>query len=198
MRTVVKGLFLSAVLVALTGCGINGKWTLQSVTPETAKAHCPIQAICLMEDGTYQSCAMMGDKCTMEKGTYTFDQGAKTLIFKTSDGKEIKYTAELTACGGELKVTGTDKGKEWTATMKRGECPKGCCKGDQKACCTGDKKTCDPKACNKPCPKKADAKAEPKGEPKAEHKAAEPVAKTEPTKASTGKTEAKQTEKTNK
>ncbi len=120
MRNVVKGLFLSAVLVALTGCGVNGKWTMQSVTPESAKAHCPIQAVCLMEDGTYQSCSQMGGKCKMENGTYTYDQGTKALTFKPAEGKEVKYTAELTACGSQMKVTGGEKGKEWTAVMKKG------------------------------------------------------------------------------
>ncbi len=190
MRTLMKGLFLSAVLVALTGCGINGKWTVQSVTPDTAKGQCPIKALCLNEDGTYVACTQApgSDKCVCGKGTYTYDKGTKTLAFKSDDGKEFKYAAHLQCPGGEMKITGGDKGKEWTAVMKRGgdtaECKQATCGPNcQKACCAkGDTKKADAKKPEakaeekKPEVKKAEAKKpDGKAEAKPEAKKAEPT-----------------------
>lgn len=173
MRTMAKGLFLSCVLVALTGCGVTGRWTLQSINPETEKEHFNLQCMCLMEDGTFMACATVKDKMEKLTGTYEFDQKAEKLTFKEKDGKTYTYSAKLVGLGGEMKVWGSEKGKEWTAMMKHaGACPKDkCCP----ASC--NPKTCDPKKCQsakteapkaqpeqKAAPKGADAKkpAEPK------------------------------------
>jgi hypothetical protein len=165
MRTMTKGLFLLCVLAALTGCGgVTGKWTMQSINPETEKEHFNLQCMCLMDDGTFMACATVKDKTEKLTGTYEFDQKAEKLTFKEKGGKTYTYSAKLVGLGGEMKVWGGEKGKEWTAMMKHaGACEKGkCCPAN----C--DPKTCDPKKCQPA--KTADApkaqpekKAPPKG-----------------------------------
>jgi hypothetical protein len=164
MRTVVKGLLLSCVLATLTGCGVTGRWTMQSVKPESAKEHFNLQTLCLMDDGSYMACAQEKGQNKCLKGTYTYDAKTKLLAFKT-DGKERSYHAEV-GCPGQMKITPTEKGEEWTAIMKHaGACPKDkCCAGGQ---------PCDMKQC--PAAKGAPTEKGEKGEKaeKAEKKPAE-------------------------
>jgi hypothetical protein len=188
MKALLKGLLLSCVLLALTGCnGVTGRWTIDTVEPPAAKVHVPITAFCLMSDGTYCACKMEGDKCTPTKGTYKFDQPGKQLTFTPSEGKERVYKAELV--DAKLKVWSEEKGKEWTAMLvhgkccgKPGQCGKdGCCMAGKGDCCKADAgkgcggckadagKPCDPAKCPaakadaKPAEKKPDAKkADPK------------------------------------
>jgi hypothetical protein len=144
MKTVAKTLLLSCVLVVVTGCGIQGRWTLQSITPESEKAHFNLQCMCLMSDGSYMAAAQEEGKSTCLKGTYTYDGKTKLLTFKT-DSKERAYHADLMCPGSKMKVTPAEAGESWTATMKRaGSCSK------DKCCCMGQMcggKPCDPKKC---------------------------------------------------
>jgi hypothetical protein len=176
MKTLLKGLFLSCVVLALTGCGVTGKWTMQSIEPESAKAHFNLQKMCLMDDGTYMACVKEGDQCKCLKGNYTYDASAKTLTFR-DDGKERQYHAEVTGCcGSQMKISGGEKGKEWTAMMKHeGACPKGKC------CCGG--KGCDGAKCAQACDaKKGDKKCEPAKCPAAKKDAPPEGKKAEPAK----------------
>jgi hypothetical protein len=149
MKTVVKALLLSCVVAILTGCGVTGKWTLQSVKPESEKAPFNLQWMCLMDDGSYMAAAQEEGKSTCLSGTYTYDGKTKLLTLKT-DGKERAYHAKLGCPGTVLKITPAEAGETWTATMKHSACPK------DKCCCGG--KMCDPKRCPQakggatPCP----------------------------------------------
>lgn len=143
MKTVVKALLLSCAVAVLTGCGVQGKWTLQSIQPESEKARFNLQWMCLMDDGSYMAAAQEEGKSACLGGTYTYDGKTKTLTFKT-DGKERAYHADLVCPGGKMKVTPAEGGESWTATMKRSSCPK------DKCCCSGQMcggKMCDPKQC---------------------------------------------------
>jgi len=185
MRTLSKALVLACALAVLTGCGVTGQWKMESIKPEKADEHFQMRWMCLMDDGTYKAAAMDGDQCKMMSGRYTYAAGEKMLTFKT-DGKERKYHAEIVGLGDELKVTGSEKGMEWTAMMKRGEC------------CPKDKCTC-PEMKDKSCPmheKKAEVKKEEpkKAEPKKEAPKKEEAKKAEPKKEAPKKEEAKKPE----
>ena len=91
---------------ALTGCGVTGRWTLQSIKPEAAAEHFHLKAMCLMDDGTFRACASVKDKMECLSGTYEFDQKAEKLTFKEKDGKTFTYNAKLTGCcGSEMTVS---------------------------------------------------------------------------------------------
>jgi hypothetical protein len=164
MKTVVKVVLLSCVVALLTGCGVTGKWTLQSIKPESEKAHFDLQCMCLMSDGSFRAAAEEEGKSKCLSGTYTYDGKTKLLTFKT-DGKERAYHAEV-SCPGTMKVTPTVAGESWSATLKHSACPK------DKCCCAGNPcpaKPCDMKKCPAakagaaPCPAHKAAKpAEPK------------------------------------
>jgi hypothetical protein len=143
MKTVVKALLLSCVVAILSGCGVTGKWTLQSIKPESEKARFNLQCMCLMSDGSYMAAAQEEGKSECLKGTYTYDAKTKLLTFKT-DGKERAYHAQLMCPGTTLKVTPAEAGETWTATMKHSACSK------DKYCCCGQAcggKMCNPKQC---------------------------------------------------
>jgi hypothetical protein len=165
MKTVLKGLLLAGVVLALTGCGVSGRWTMQSVKPEGMEKEFSLKCMCLMDDGTFQACAKEGAEMKMLKGTYKYDANAHTLTFTSPDGKARTYNAQVQCPGGEMKVWGAEKGKEWTAMMKReGACSKDCCANGK--CCG---KKCDESKCKaetkKEEPKNTDVK---KSEPKKE------------------------------
>ena len=170
MKAALKVVVLSCALLALTGCGMNAKWEMKSITPATASEHFGMKVLCLMDDGTYMACAVVKDKPACLAGTYTYDNQGQMLTFKDKDGQARSYHAKLLCPGGEMKIWSDEQGKEWTATMKRaGDCPKNCCGGgpcDHKMCqprgC--DPKKCDPKMCDpKACPAKKAGGDAPKG-----------------------------------
>jgi len=134
------GMFL---LAGLTGCGVTGHWRMHSIEPEAAKQHFQIHWMTLNADGTYKACGMEGGQHRLLTGTYTYDAKAKMLTF-TTDGKTRSYHAEVVGMGDELKVTGGETGKEWTAVMK-------------KACECKEKSICPETA--KPSPEHAEEKS---------------------------------------
>jgi hypothetical protein len=163
MRTLLKGLCLCCVLLALSGCtSMTGRWTIESVEPASAKAGCPLNTFCLMSDGTYRACAMEGKECKVSTGKYTYDQSAKKLTFTMADGKERVYNAELV--DGKMKVWSDEKGKEWTAMLAHGQCCGKACEGGKPCCDAMSAEKCDPAKCPmaKPDTKKPAAKPEPK------------------------------------
>lgn len=177
MKRLLAGMFLSCAVLALTGCGVSGRWTMQSIKPEGMDKEFSLKCMCLMDDGTYQACAKEGAEMKMLKGTYKYDANAKTLTFTSAEGKARTYNAQVQCPGGEMKIWGAEKGKEWTAMMKReGACSKDCC-APGKCCGMG----CAPGKC--PAAKAEVKKEEPK---KAEVKKEEPkksdVKKSEPKK----------------
>ncbi len=181
MKTCAKVLLLSTLLVALTGCASwSGKWTFQSIKPESAREAFHLDGMCLMNDGTYKAWA--ADKTFT--GTWKHDQAAKTLTFVT-EGKERVYNAKLLCPGCRMKLWGQMNNQEWTAVMKRsGSCPKNCCEkccakckcadcgnkaqackcgcgcGTVKQASAQTTATCDPAKCDKAtCPMKTADKA---------------------------------------
>jgi FtsZ-interacting cell division protein ZipA len=169
VRTLCKALILACALAVLTGCGVTGQWKMESIKPENAKEHFQMHWMNLADDGSYKACVKEGDKCKELTGTYKYDADTKTLTFKT-DGKERAYHAEVCPLGG-MKITGGEKGKEWTAVMKHGPC---CDKGTCKATC--EKKE-EPKKTE--AKKEEPKKAEPKKEAPKKEEAKKPEAKKE-------------------
>jgi hypothetical protein len=148
MKAAVKVLVLTCVVLVMTGCGVNAKWTLKSITPESAREHFDLQMICLMNDGHYMMRSEMKGAIEQKTGTYEFDRKAEKLTFKGDDGVTREYGAKLLCPGSELKVWSVGTDSEFTAILKHaGACPKECC-------C--QPKTCNPEACKKPCPEKAE------------------------------------------
>jgi hypothetical protein len=133
-------------LMLLTGCtSMTGHWTMVSVTPESAKDAFDLRCMSLNDDGTYLAYAAHHNKTEQMNGTYKYDQATKTLTFTGTKGKERKYHVDLISLGGEMKVSGGEKGKEWTAVMKRCKaCPTDQCVAVKKG---RDPKQSDPKAC---------------------------------------------------
>ena len=182
MKTVFKGLLLAGVVLALTGCGVSGRWTMESVKPEGMEKEFALKCMCLMDDGTFQACAKEGAEMKMMKGTYKYDANAKTLTFTSPDGKARTYNAEVVALGGGNEGLGRREGQRVDRHDERRRGPARKTAASPAKCCG---MTCDPAKCKtekaepkKEEPKKADAKkAEPKkDEPK------KPAAKPDDTK----------------
>ncbi len=161
MRNLLRAMLLACVLVAVSGCGINGCWTLESIKPETAKANFEYTTICLSKSGDYCAAVKTDDEVKRLTGTYKFDRAAQTLSFSTEGGPERVYKAQLMCPGSKLKVWGDTPVHEWTATMKRGTCcAGGKCVQPTSGCFAGAEggKPCSMKQC--PMMKKEEAKAQ--------------------------------------
>lgn len=185
MRMLRNAMLLSAAVFVLTGCcGVTGAWKLDKMDPATAQGKFQFGKMCLKPDHTYCAEASYGGEAKCMKGTYKYDDAAKTLTFTAEGGKERTYKVEM-AGANEMHVSMA--GENWKAIMVKTECKcKDGCKGDckdGKDACKTDKKCdpakCDPAKCKdakkaeepkKDGPKKAevkkDAKADTKGDAK--------------------------------
>ena len=166
MKAVLRVLVLGGVLLALTGCtSMAGRWNMETIKPETAKAGFQLGQFCLLKDGTYRMCVQKEGQMKCLTGTYKYDQGSKKLTFTNAEGKERTYKAELVGTD-QMKVSGDEKGKEWTATMKRAPCN---CPKDKSCCCamSDNGKKCPAAAgtqnnnSKKAAPKKAQSRGNP-------------------------------------
>ncbi|MFQ5807011.1 MAG: lipocalin family protein [Phycisphaerae bacterium] len=117
MKNVWKASVLSAGLLVLTGCGVAGKWTLVSITPEEARGHYALVNVTLDDDGTYAATAEKEGETVTSTGQYTFDNNK--LTFTSADGKTRSYDAKLVWLGARMKVKTTTQDEEVTAIMKR-------------------------------------------------------------------------------
>ena len=136
MREALKGLLLSGVLLALTGCGgMTGYWKFDSIEPQAAQGDFRISELCLNDDGTYCAETSYGGTTKCAAGTYEYDKTTRMLTFKSSAGAEHRYKAEMCCAGSGLKIWSAEEDQDWTARMVR---TKGCT-------CGG--KACDPSKC---------------------------------------------------
>ena len=119
-----KGAAVALICVAvfgLTGCGIQGKWTLQVVKPESARQDLRFGDITLKGNGTYEAVAKYDGKTETSTGKYTFDSAKHKLTFMPDkQGQpERMYDAWLIDMGDRLRVETEYKGKKVAAYMKR-------------------------------------------------------------------------------
>jgi hypothetical protein len=164
MRTVLKASLLPLVVLALTGCGISGTWSLDSIEPKSAAASFEIHKVVLRDDGTYCACFKRDGEPQTAKGEYELADGK--LTFKAESREPRVYDAKLAGLCGELHVTGGDPDSKWTAVLKRSQCKcgsgacrcgGGTCKCGSGPCECGATGLCAvcgkcPKGCT--CPKK--------------------------------------------
>jgi hypothetical protein len=129
MKRVLSAALLSCALVVLTGCGgIAGHWTLRSIEPESAQGEFQFGWLCLADDGGYRAEATYGGETKVLDGTYEYDKSTKMLKFVAGQGMERTYKADIQCPGSTMKVSSTEEGKDWTATMKRCKCDPAKCK----------------------------------------------------------------------
>lgn len=107
----------AASLLVLTGCGINGTWTLQTVEPDEARGQFKLAEVTFNDDGTYTAQADYANDEETSTGTWTYK--ADTLTLHTDSGKTLEYDAELCEMCNTLKVCKEEHGQMVTATMKR-------------------------------------------------------------------------------
>lgn len=115
MRNVIKAAALSALaLGALTGCGINGKWSLAQVDPTAGWRDVKYNSLALQKDGTFYAEAE-GDVAKSTSGTYTFEDNTLTLCSHT--GEVDAYDATLN--GNELRLVRIWNGQKLKTTYER-------------------------------------------------------------------------------
>jgi hypothetical protein len=83
-----------AALLVMTGCGINGKWSLSTVSPTAARRDFEFQSLTLQRDGTFYAEALEpGGEIGTRSGTYTYKDGTLQLV--AHDGESYTYDAKL-------------------------------------------------------------------------------------------------------
>lgn len=99
MRKVRFGISLLFCVVGLTGCSIQGKWSLAEVEPTAARREAQYEVLTLQKDGSfYAEAKERGVQTT--SGTYSFEND--TLTLREHDGEQNAYPAKLS--GDELRL----------------------------------------------------------------------------------------------
>ncbi len=84
-------LTLLAVPILLTGCGVQGKWSLSQVDPTAARRDFPFEVITLQRDGTFYAEAKNPPGSV--SGTYRYENN--TLSLTEHDGTTYTFDATM-------------------------------------------------------------------------------------------------------
>lgn len=114
MRMVV----LSLAALLITGCGVNGKWSLARVEPDAARRDVEFHSLRLDKDGSFYAEASEGTIKTTS-GTYTFKDDV--LELRAHDGERHSYDARLENSGNELVLESLWQGKKLVMRYERRE-----------------------------------------------------------------------------
>jgi len=114
---ITRAIVAATLLFLLSGC-VAGKWKLESVTPESAKAY-TVADFTLHSDGTYTAVVDRGQGPMPADGAYSYENGK--LTFTPSEGGTPRtYDAELIVLGHKLRmIAAGPKGETVTAIMVR-------------------------------------------------------------------------------
>jgi len=80
-------------LLWLTGCGVNGQWSLSSVDPTAARRDFQLQSLTLQRDGSFYAEELEGGDIRTTSGTYTYKSGKLRLV--AHDGEAQTYDAKM-------------------------------------------------------------------------------------------------------
>lgn len=110
-------LIACAGCLLLAGCGVEGKWKLVSIEPESAVPGYRFVSATLEKNGTYEAEAEVGQDVKVSSGTYVYENGQ--LIFTDSDGQKHAYDAKVGF--NTLELTRDFEGVAVTSKMKKAE-----------------------------------------------------------------------------
>lgn len=117
MKRVSLACVLGLGLLSLLGCGMNGKWTLHSIDPESARGHFRLAAVTLNSDGSYVAESEYEGKKETSTGKYEYKDD--TLTFMPERGESRSYDAELINLGTQMRVKTASEHGDVVAIMKR-------------------------------------------------------------------------------
>ena len=117
MSRLCTGMIACVALAGLTGCGINGKWKLDSIDPASARGHFRLAAVTLNSDGTYVAESEYDGKKETSHGKYEYKDD--TLTFKPEKGESRTYHAELIKMCSQMRVKSASEHGDVVAIMKR-------------------------------------------------------------------------------
>jgi hypothetical protein len=118
MKTAMQMTLVMFAALIVTGCGITGKWSLESVNPTADRRDFEYQSLTLQKDGTFYAESLephQGIETT--SGTYTYKNG--TLALVAHDGEEHTYQAQLEDAGKKLQLVQTGRERKIKATFMR-------------------------------------------------------------------------------
>jgi hypothetical protein len=108
---------ICAAALLITGCGIDGKWSLSSVDPTAAWRDFEYQSLILQRDGTFHGEALeFGDQIRATSDTYTYDDGTLQLV--AHDGEIHAYDTRMHGAN-ELVLKRNRDGRKVAATFHR-------------------------------------------------------------------------------
>jgi hypothetical protein len=119
MARICQAALAAAVVLVLSGCGMNGKWTLESIDPESARGHFKLATVELKSDGTYVADSDYDGKTQTSTGKYTYDKETKKLTFTPDQGEARTYDAELVQMCSKMRVKTASEHGDVVAIMKR-------------------------------------------------------------------------------
>lgn len=116
-RALIPRLVFAGACLAITGCGIDGTWSLAEVDPTAARRDMEFHSLTLQKDGSFYAEAREVGGIRTTSGTYTFKDDVLNLT--AHDGERHTYDAHLKDSGNELELERFWEGRKVKLEYKR-------------------------------------------------------------------------------
>lgn len=117
MRGIGQLLTTGLFVLMLSGCGVNGNWSLGTVDPTASRRNVEFHSLTLQKDGTFYAEAKEGSDIKTTSGTYTYRDGI--LHLTSHDGESHTYDAKVVRSGNNLQLVELADGQRITMTYDR-------------------------------------------------------------------------------
>ncbi|HPF37450.1 MAG TPA: lipocalin family protein [Phycisphaerae bacterium] len=117
MKTL-RRLTLTGLALMMTGCSLEGKWSLSDVEPTAARRDFEFESLTLQEDGTFYAEARGATGIETSSGTYIYDDD--TLTLTAHSGEQHAYNARFVTAT-RLELQGFWNGQKVYAKFNRVE-----------------------------------------------------------------------------
>jgi hypothetical protein len=112
--------YLSLLLLAAAGCGVEGNWRMKSVMPRVGHEGLTVARASFYPDHSFEAVMVEDCKTIKSKGTYEYDAWHDTLTLVTG-GKTVVYKAFRKSCVRLKLEECSDDGEVITVVMKQYE-----------------------------------------------------------------------------
>lgn len=113
-----RRLAMAGLALTLTGCSVQGKWSLADVEPTAARRDFEFESLTLQDDGTFYAESRGPNGIETSSGTYTYDDDL--LDLQAHSGERHTYNAKFITAT-RLQLQGFWNGRRVYADFDRTE-----------------------------------------------------------------------------
>ena len=112
----IRHALLPVLALVVTGCSVEGTWSLTDVDPTAARRDFEFESMTLQDDGTFYAESRGPTGIETTSGTYTYDDD--TLSLKAHSGERHTYNAKFVTAR-QLRLQGFWEGRKVFADFER-------------------------------------------------------------------------------